>query len=219
MRATVIREKADLGIAFDGDADRVLMSDEDGRLLDGNAILAILASDMIERGDLPDNTVVTTIMANGGLQRALDPYGGKVLWTKVGDRYVVEAMREKGYTLGGESSGHIIALDLNTTGDALITALQVLATMVRRDQALSTLADVYQAFPEAHATVPLNGSAPSEDVLDAVRQEAEASLDKCGRVVIRPSGTEPIIRVMVQHEALRTAQKLTAELADKIAKL
>jgi phosphoglucosamine mutase len=220
MRSKVITEKADLGIAFDGDGDRVVMVDEDGRLLDGNALLSILGADMIERNVLPHKTVVTTIMANGGLERALAPLGGKIVRTKVGDRYVVEAMRKDGYMLGGESSGHIVLLDYNTTGDAVITALQLLATLVRRGRKLSDLARDYQAMPEAHAKVPLlNRARPSEEALDRVRKKAEAELNGRGRVVIRPSGTEPIIRVMVQHESDRRAKTLVQELADDISAL
>ena len=217
MRATVIRERADVGIAFDGDSDRIVMADEEGRLLDGNALLAILATDHLEAGSLPQNTIATTIMANGGLQRAIDPYGGKVLWTPVGDRSVVEAMREHGLTIGGESSGHIVLLEHNTTGDALIAALQVLATMIRRDQPLSLVASVYHAMPEAHASVPLdNTKRPSRSALDEITTEAENQLKDTGRVVIRPSGTEPIIRIMVQHEALRTAEIMAKDLAEKV---
>ncbi len=220
MRSKVITEKAHLGIAFDGDGDRVLMADEDGRMLDGNALLAILATDMIERKALPKKTLVTTIMANGGLERVLAPIGGKLVRTKVGDRYVVEAMRREGFMLGGESSGHIIMLDYNTTGDALITVLQLLATMVRRERRLSDLARGYEAMPERHAKVPIqHGARPSEEALDKVRKKAEAELNGQGRVVIRPSGTEPVIRVMVQHVSDRAAETLVQELADDISAL
>ncbi len=220
MRSRVITEKAHLGIAFDGDGDRVVMADEDGRLLDGNALLAILGTDMLERNTLPEKTVVTTIMANGGLERAIAPLGGKIVRTKVGDRYVVEAMRKEGLMLGGESSGHIVLLDYNTTGDALITALQMLATMVRKGRKLSELARDYEAMPERHAKVPLqNGVRPTEEALDRVRKKAEAELKGQGRVVIRPSGTEPVIRVMVQHVSDRTAETLVQELADDIGAL
>ncbi|MBN2310891.1 MAG: phosphoglucosamine mutase [Candidatus Hydrogenedentes bacterium] len=220
MRATVIRERADVGVAFDGDGDRVLMADEEGRMLDGNALLVLLAIDMLEHDALPGHTVATTIMANGGLERALAPYGGKVLRTNVGDRCVVEAMRAHGYNLGGESSGHVILLEHNVTGDALIAALHVLAIMVRKDQPLSVLAAPYRPLPEAHATVPLDKKRrPSPEALDQVRQEAEAELGEAGRAVIRPSGTEPIIRVMVQHERLRDAEKLAKALAKRIGAL
>lgn len=220
MRATVIRERADLGIAFDGDGDRIVMADGDGRLLDGNALLAVLATDLLQRDCLPNNAIATTIMANGGLERAIKPLGGNIVWTKVGDRYVVEAMREHGLAIGGEASGHLVMLEHNTTGDALITALQVLATLRRSDQPLSVLAGVYQPLPEANTSVPLNGRPrPSEEQLDAIRRDAEAEINGNGRVVIRPSGTEPIVRVMVQHETLRTAETLAKQLAQRIDEL
>ncbi|MGI6458742.1 MAG: phosphoglucosamine mutase [Candidatus Hydrogenedentales bacterium] len=220
MRATVIRERANVGIAFDGDADRIVMADEDGRLIDGNGLLAILACDMLETKRLPKNCLATTIMANGGLLKAIEPLGGQVVWTKVGDRYVVEAMREHELALGGESSGHVVMLEYNTTGDALIAALQVLATMVRREAPLSVLASAYQQMPEAHAHVPHdNGAKPSEEKLAEIVREAEAKLKGRGRVVIRASGTEPIIRVMVQHELRRDAESLAQELAKQVASL
>lgn len=220
MRATVIRERADLGIAFDGDGDRIVMADENGQLLDGNALLAILGVDMIERDELPEKTLVTTIMANAGLERALRPYGGKVVRTKVGDRHVMEALREHGLTLGGEPSGHIVMLEHNTTGDAVIAALHVLATHIRRDQPMSALADVYQPMPEAHTKVPLNAKRRlTDEQLEVVQQEAEASLNGCGCVVLRRSGTEPVIRVMVQHESIRKAESFAKELARRIESL
>jgi len=220
MRARVIRERADLGVAFDGDGDRIAMADEEGRLLDGNALLTILGVDMLDRGDLPEKTLATTVMANGGLERAIEAHGGQVLRTSVGDRYVVEAMREHGLLLGGESSGHIVMLEHNTTGDALITALHVLATMIRNNQPLSVLAHEYQPMPEAHTSVPVqHGKRPSEEQINTITREAEALLKGSGRVVIRPSGTEPIIRVMVQHGAVREAERLAKKLAEQIAAL
>lgn len=220
MRARVIQERADVGIAFDGDGDRVIFADEEGRMLDGNVVLAILGLDMLERNALPRNTVATTIMANAGLSRALETRGGKAIYTKVGDRYVVEAMLKDGLALGGESSGHVVMLEHNTTGDALITALQILAIMVRTDRSLGELASVYHAMPESHTKVALNGKPrPDQAALDAIREEAEARLNGAGRIVIRPSGTEPIVRVMVQHDAASTARSLAEELAEKIRTL
>jgi hypothetical protein len=169
MRARVIREKADLGISFDGDGDRLVMADEHGRLLDGNALLAMIGVDYLERDALPHNQLVTTIMANGGLDKALAPFGGSTVRTKVGDRYVVEAMRDKGLLVGGESSGHIVLFEHNTTGDAMMAALKVLAIMIRKDQPLSRIAQCYQEMPESHKKVPLNGKKrPAQDQLDAL---------------------------------------------------
>lgn len=220
MRATVIRERADVGIAFDGDGDRIVMADGDGRMLDGNALLAILGVDLLERNALPGGAIATNIMANGGLARAIESHGGKVIWTKVGDRFVVEALREHGLTIGGEASGHMVMLDHNVTGDALIAALQILATMIRRDLPLASLASVYQPMPEANQSVPLNGKpVPDDDVIDSVRKDAEDELVGTGRVVIRPSGTEPVIRIMVQHEKAKVAEGLAKQLAKKIAAL
>jgi phosphoglucosamine mutase len=218
MRATVIREKADVGIAFDGDGDRIAMADENGRLLDGNAVLCVLGMDMIERGALPGNTVATTIMANGGLERALAAVGGAVVRANVGDRYVVEAMLRQGLVLGGEPSGHIVLLEYNTTGDAMIAALQALATMVRKDQPLSAIAHAYHEMPECHRKVPFAAAKrPGDAALDALAAEAQAQLEGRGRVVVRRSGTEPIVRIMVQHEELRRAEQLAAALAARVA--
>ncbi|MBP8131690.1 MAG: phosphoglucosamine mutase [Candidatus Hydrogenedentes bacterium] len=220
MRATVIRERADVGIAFDGDGDRIAMADEHGRLLDGNAILAIMGVERLEQDRLPGNTVVANVMANAGLERALAPHGGKVLHAKVGDRYVVEAMREHRLTVGGEPSGHIVLLEHNTTGDATIAALDVLAVMVRKDQPLSAIANVYQALPECHRKTPVDPAhRPDADRLEQLARDAESELSGQGRVVIRPSGTEPVIRVMVQHENLRKAEALAGKLVEKVAGL
>jgi phosphoglucosamine mutase len=219
MRATLIREKAHVGISFDGDGDRVVMADENGRLLDGNALLAMIGVDYLEREALPNNQLVTTIMANGGLDRALAPFGGSTVRTKVGDRYVVEAMRDKGLLVGGESSGHIVLFEHNTTGDAMMAALKVLAIMIRKDQPLSRIAQCYQEMPESHKKVPLNGKKrPSQDQLDALVAAIAPQLNG-GRAVVRPSGTEPIVRIMVQHEEIRTAETLTQALAEQVAAL
>ena len=220
MQEMVREAEADIGIAFDGDGDRVVFADQHGELIDGNALISILGVDLLEQVALPTKTIVTTIMANGGLANAIKPLGGKILHTKVGDRYVVESMREGGMLLGGESSGHIIMLEHNTTGDGLITALQLLATMIRKEKSLSELASVYVAMPEAHKTIPLNGQAkPAQDVLDSITTRVETELNGKARVVIRPSGTEPIVRVMVQHESQSDADNLVEILSDEVKAL
>ena len=220
MRATVIREKADVGIAFDGDGDRIAMADENGRLLDGNAVLCVLGLDMIERGVLPGNAIATTIMANGGLETALARAGGRVVRANVGDRSVVEAMLKEGLVLGGEPSGHVVLLDYNTTGDAMIAALQALATMIRKDQPLSALAHAYHEMPECHRKVPLaNLSRQGEQTIEGLVPDAEAMMEGRGRVVIRRSGTEPVIRIMVQHEDLRKAEQTADALAARVAEI
>ncbi len=220
MRAQVIREKADVGIAFDGDGDRLVMADAHGRLLDGNAILAILGVDYLQREVLGNKTLVTTVMANAGLERAVKPYGGHVVRTGVGDRAVSETLKKENSNLGGEPSGHIVLLDYNVTGDAMISALQVLAIMIRKDQPLSELGKIYQPLPEQHGKVPCEGKEKlTKEQLDKVSEEIEKELNGEGKVVVRYSGTEPIIRVMVQHEELRKAEIYCKKLIEKITVL
>lgn len=220
MRAQVIREKADVGIAFDGDGDRLVMADAQGRLLDGNAILAILGVDYLQRGVLENKTLVTTVMANAGVEQALEPLGGKVIRTGVGDRTISETLKKVGANLGGEPSGHIILLDYNVTGDAMIAALQVLANMVRTDQPLSELGKIYQPLPEQHGKVPYNGKMKlSEQELNQIANETEKELNGEGRVVIRYSGTEPVVRIMVQHSELRKAEIYCRKLVEQITLL
>ncbi len=220
MRATVIREKADLGIAMDGDGDRLAMADEHGRLLNGNAILAIIGRDMIARNALPDNTLVTTIMANGGLERAIAQVGGRVEHSDVGDRSVVETMLRHGVTVGGEPSGHLILLEYNPTGDAMIAALQTLAIMIRQDNPMSMLGQVYREMPEVHLKVPhQRGRRPDPERLLVIAHEFEAEVNGFGRVVVRLSGTEPVIRIMVQHEEIRKAEQYANRIAEAVKPL
>lgn len=220
MRAQVIREKADVGIAFDGDGDRIVMADSQGRLLDGCALLAILAVDFLQRGTLGNNTVVTTIMANAGLDKAVAPFGGKVERTQVGDRMVSEALKRVGSNLGGEPSGHIVLLDYNVTGDAMICALQVLAIMVRTEHPLSELAKIYQPLPEQHGKVQYRDKQSiNEDTLLKLAHDAELQMNGEGKVIVRFSGTEPVIRIMVQHPELRKAELWCKQLVDEISKL
>lgn len=220
MRAQVIREKADVGIAFDGDGDRLVIADAHGRLLDGNAILAILGVDYLKREVLGNKTLVTTVMANAGLERAIKPYGGRVIRTAVGDRAVSESLKKENSNLGGEPSGHIVLLDYNVTGDAMISALQVLAIMIRTDQPLSELGKVYQPLPEQHGKISCESKERlPEEHLNKLSEEAERELNGEGKVVIRYSGTEPIIRVMVQHVELKKAEIYCKKLIEKITLL
>jgi phosphoglucosamine mutase len=199
----VIRRGAALGIALDGDADRVIMVDERGQVVDGDAIMALCASRMIRGGRLPKNTVVTTVMSNLGLERAVQAEGGQVVRTAVGDRYVVEAMRGGGYTFGGEQSGHLIFLDHVTTGDGIVAALQVLAIMIEEGRPLSELA---RTAMERVPQVLENATFPNRLPLDSMPKtklavdRLEKVLGTKGRVLVRWSGTEPKLRVMVEGE-------------------
>ena len=198
--ARVREVRADVGIAVDGDADRVMIVDERGEVLDGDLLIALCARHLLERKSLRGGGVVTTVMSNLGLEEALSDQGLQLIRTQVGDRYVVEAMREGGYNLGGEQSGHVIFLDHTTTGDGLITALQVLAIMARRQLPLSELATGFRRYPQAMVNVGVSSKRPIEDlpsVLDAVAG-VEERLDGAGRVLIRYSGTELKARVMVE---------------------
>ncbi|ABK42886.1 phosphoglucosamine mutase [Magnetococcus marinus MC-1] len=194
--------RADVGIAFDGDADRVVICDERGEILDGDVILAMSALEMKRKGVLRGDGVVATVMSNLGLERALAAEGLTLARTKVGDRYVLEHMLAHGFNLGGEQSGHLIFLDHNTTGDGLISALSVLALMTTQAQPLSKLANVMQRVPQVLQNVTIaRGSDPMDDsrVVAAIA-EAEAQLGTRGRILVRKSGTEPKVRVMVEGD-------------------
>ena len=204
--ATVQRKvkelRADVGIALDGDADRCLLVDEKGNLVDGDAVLALAARDMVERGTLRGKAVVATVMSNLGLERAVERLGLGLVRTAVGDRYVVEEMRAGGYNLGGEQSGHVVFLDHNTTGDGLVTALQTLAYLRRKEKPLSELVADIERFPQVLINVRVAEKRPLEDLpsLQAAVQKVEKAMDGRGRVLIRYSGTEPKVRVMVEGE-------------------
>jgi phosphoglucosamine mutase len=200
-RAEVVRRGAQIGIALDGDADRVIVIDEKGRIVDGDAVIAMCATRMKQGGELRRNTVVGTVMSNLGLERALGAEGIALLRTPVGDRYVVEAMRQGGFNLGGEQSGHLVFLDHSSTGDGLIAALQVLALMIRTGKPLSDLArGAMQRVPQVLESVTLAARRPLEEMaaLQALIGRAKASLGSEGRVLVRWSGTEPKLRVMVE---------------------
>ena len=200
-RAEVVRRGAQIGIALDGDADRVIVIDEKGRIVDGDAVIAMCATRMKRDGELRRDTVVGTVMSNLGLERALEAQGIAFVRTPVGDRYVVEAMRKGGFNLGGEQSGHVIFLDHASTGDGLIAALQVLALVIRAGRPLSELAqEAMERVPQVLESVILPARRPLEDMaaLQALLAQAKTTLGRDGRVLVRWSGTEPKLRVMVE---------------------
>lgn len=216
VTAAVLAEKADLGIAHDGDADRVLAIDEQGDEVDGDAIMAICAAHRFARGTLPLDTVVSTVMCNLGFELAMRDLGITVIKTKVGDRYVLEQMRTSGATLGGEQSGHIIFLEHNTTGDGLVTALQLANVMHETGTPLSELRTVMRRFPQVLVNVPVADKArlaTSAAIADAIR-EAEDQLGDTGRVLVRPSGTEPLVRVMAEAADEDTAAAVVERLVE-----
>lgn len=207
---------AHVGFTFDGDADRVLAVDENGHLVDGDAVMAICATFLKEEGRLKNNTLVATVMSNIGLEKAAAQQGFQLIRTKVGDRYVLETMLAQGYSLGGEQSGHIIMLDYNTTGDGLLTALQIMQIMAVKKQPLSKLASLMTRYPQ----VLVNCTVGNRDGWDTNSriQQATADVEKAlvghGRVLVRPSGTEPLIRVMLEgpnEEELHTMAKGLAD--------
>jgi len=200
-RAEVVRRGAQIGVALDGDADRVIVIDEKGRIVDGDAVMAMCATRMKRDGELRRDTVVGTVMSNLGLERALGAQGIAFVRTPVGDRHVVEAMRKGGFNLGGEQSGHLIFLDHASTGDGLIAALQVLALVIRTGRPLSELArDAMERVPQVLESVTLPARRPLEEMASLQRliAQVEAALGKDGRVLVRWSGTEPKLRVMVE---------------------
>jgi phosphoglucosamine mutase len=215
LQKAVLEHGADVGFAVDGDADRCLAVDHQGNVVDGDQILAILALSLRDAGQLHEDTVVATVMSNLGFMQAMEREGVHVRQTKVGDRYVLEAMNANGFSLGGEQSGHVIMRDHATTGDGLLTALQVLARMAEKDAPLADLAGVMTRLPQVLVNVPgVDKSRTDEDeVLKAAVAEAEEELGDTGRVLLRPSGTEPLVRVMVEAASADQAQQVAERLA------
>ncbi len=213
LRELVARTGADIGIAHDGDADRVMFVDAEGCEIDGDMVEAVCAIDLAKRGLLPENTVVSTVMCNLGFAHAMRTAGIDVVQTQVGDRFVLEAMRERGLVLGGEQSGHMIFLEHNSTGDGLVTALQFLAACQRAGGTVAEAASVMQRYPQVLVNVrvedkhALDGNAAIAQAVAA----AEAELGDEGRILVRPSGTEPVVRVMVEAADLDTAQRFAEE--------
>jgi len=200
MAALVKEHNADLGIALDGDADRVILCDEKGNIVNGDRLIGMCALDFKERGRLVDNTVVTTTMTNLGFHKAMNNSGINVAVTDVGDRYVINEMREKGYNIGGEQSGHIIFMDYVTTGDGIITALHVLKMMLNKKKPLSVLADCMEEFPQLLSNIEVKSKPPICDVpeLQTIIKDCDYALGKNGRVIVRYSGTENKIRILVE---------------------
>ncbi|RLK47960.1 phosphoglucosamine mutase [Microbacterium telephonicum] len=218
LAAEVVRVGADVGIAHDGDADRCLAVDADGNVVDGDQIMAILAVAMKQRGRLNQNTLVATVMSNLGLHRAMSEHGIHIETTAVGDRYVLERMTEAGYSLGGEQSGHVIMSDFATTGDGLLTGLHLVAEMARQRKTLAELASVMTVFPQVLINVKgvdRDGVDTDTVVQDAVAA-ASARLGMSGRVLLRASGTEPLVRVMVEASTADVAAEVAERLADVV---
>jgi len=217
-----VREvRADIGIALDGDADRAVLVDEKGAILDGDELLAFFARDLTARSALRGDCVVGTVMSNLGLEKALEAMGTELLRTPVGDRYVVEAMRARGCSLGGEQSGHLVFLDHNTTGDGLLTALQALAIMGRKGGRLSELVEGFERYPQVLLSVKVAEKRPIEELptVMAAVERVEAEFDGRGRVVIRYSGTEPKARIMVEGEDARRVSEVATELAEELRRV
>ena len=198
----VVEKKADVGLAFDGDADRCIAVDENGRIIDGDRIMFICGKYLKERNKLNQNTIVSTVMSNLGFHLAVEAEGMTALKTQVGDRYVVEEMRKNGYNLGGEQSGHVVFLDMNTTGDGLLTGIQLLNVMKQTGKKLSELADEVTLYPQELVNVRVSEKDGVMEIpaVKAVIEEVESEMAGKGRILVRPSGTEPLLRVMAEAE-------------------
>jgi phosphoglucosamine mutase len=217
LKAKVVEENADIGIALDGDADRLIVIDEKGETVDGDQIMALIALGMRDAGTLRGNGVVATVMSNLGLERYLAGQGMSLERTKVGDRHVLERMREGGFNVGGEQSGHMILLDHGTTGDGTVAALQVLAALVRSGKRASELLHLFDPVPQLLKNVRFAGGKPLEHVaVKAAIAEAEADLAGKGRLVIRASGTEPVIRVMAEGDDAGEVERIVDAICDAV---
>ena len=221
MASLMQEREADIGIALDGDGDRVILADEQGRIVDGDAVMAFCGREMIRTGHLPQDTVVATVMSNIGLELALKEVGGKLVRTAVGDRYVVEEMRRSNYLLGGEQSGHLIFREYTTTGDGIITALQVLAMIKRTGLKMSELSGQMKRMPQVLLNVqverkmPLHEAPEVEDHVKRVEQE----LGDSGRVLVRYSGTEPLLRIMIEGPDSDHIHRTAEEIAETVRKV
>ncbi|MBD5608280.1 MAG: phosphoglucosamine mutase [Desulfovibrio sp.] len=211
--------RADIGLALDGDADRLIVVDERGTILDGDQLMALCAQSMMARGELPGNTLIATVMSNLALEIFMREHGGQLLRTPVGDRYVVEAMRREGAMLGGEQSGHLIFRHYSTTGDGLLAALQILRVMREKNKPLSELAGLLKPFPQKLVNVRIEKRRPLETCSELVEVKAkiEKELGERGRVLLRYSGTEPLCRIMVEGEDADKVAEYAEELAEVAA--
>ncbi|MDD3021125.1 MAG: phosphoglucosamine mutase, partial [Alphaproteobacteria bacterium] len=220
LQKKVIEEQADLGIALDGDADRLIMVDENGQRIDGDQLICLLATRMAEKGFLTKNAVVTTVMSNLGMERYLKSRNIELIRTCVGDRYVVEKMREGDYALGGEQSGHIVISHFGTTGDGLMAALQVLSIIKEQGKPASEVLKVFEPVPQILKNVRFERDAkPLEQkiIQDAIG-EAETKLNGSGRLLVRPSGTEPLIRIMAEGDDAEMVETIVDDLCAVIGK-
>lgn len=220
LEKAVLEQGADIGLALDGDADRLIIIDEKGRKIDGDQLMAVLTLSMKRAGTLKHDTLVSTVMSNLGLERFLEREGVKLLRTQVGDRYVVEAMREGGYNIGGEQSGHIVLSDFGTTGDGLLAALQVLSLLKETEVAASEALNLFTPLPQILRNVEYEHGAPLDDiqVQDALKR-AEETLANDGRILVRESGTEPVIRVMAEGDDLNRVENVVSDLCSVIEKV
>ena len=220
MADLVRKECADLGIALDGDGDRLIVSDEKGKIVDGDQIMAICAEEMLARQKLAKKTLVATVMSNLGLEIAMQRLGGKLVRTQVGDRYVVEEMLLHEYNFGGEQSGHLIFLKHNTTGDGILGALQLLVAMKKKERPLSEMTHIMEPFPQVLKNVRTEKKVALKEITGFSQKISamEKSLGTSGRILVRPSGTEPVIRVMVEGEDEKLIDSMACELCDFISK-
>ncbi|WFA05493.1 phosphoglucosamine mutase [Bacillus sp. HSf4] len=217
--AAFVKEKgADVGMAFDGDGDRLIAVDEKGHIVDGDQIMYICAKYLKNEGRLADNTVVSTVMSNLGFYKALDAEGIKSVQTAVGDRYVVEAMKKDGFTLGGEQSGHLIFLDYNTTGDGLLSAIMLMNTIKMTGKPLSELAAEMQKFPQLLINVKVTDKykVTENEKVKAVIEQVEQEMNGDGRILVRPSGTEPLVRVMAEARTKELCEQYVGRIVDVV---
>lgn len=220
VKEYVLKTGADLGLSFDGDADRLIAIDEKGNIVDGDRIMAVCAAHLMEEGKLKNNTLVATVMSNIGLEKALKKHNCDIVKTKVGDRYVLEEMKKSGYVLGGEQSGHIIFLEHNTTGDGLLSALQLISVVKKKNKPLSELASIMKTYPQVLKNAKVSNDKKRKYLEDEVISSRIAEIENIfhgeGRVLIRPSGTEPLVRVMIEGSDEEELNKYAVELVQLI---